>query len=221
MFKKRYLLKHITSSFDRHTVFSGFKFSPRLSSAPNSQNDFIIFKSNELHKTFSTTTIQYNQKAEIHDGIKEMELKHVDSIRKMPSIVNFITVKTLEQVKQRQVVCTKVQKYKVFCKPLFLLDKDCFSSFEYRSTGVQNTISTGSKNLLAYKRNLSSSIKKQQYSFITIIGGSGSGKTRAAKEVGNILRTSKVLFFYVNIVINSVLIIGIGCLFQKHMRVLY
>jgi len=67
-----------------------------------------------------------------------------------------------------------------------------FASFENREEGKQKAIDSAKGNLLAYNKNLNHAIQAQDYSIITIIGGSGSGKTRAAREIGNVLRTSEV-----------------------------
>jgi len=47
-------------------------------------------------------------------------------------------------------------------------------------------------NLKAYRRNINHPTVKQEHTFIIITGGSGSGKTRAALEIGHSLRSSQV-----------------------------
>jgi len=47
-------------------------------------------------------------------------------------------------------------------------------------------------NLQAYQKNIKHPTVKQEYTFIIITGGSGSGKTRAALEIGHALRTSQI-----------------------------
>lgn len=92
---------------------------------------------------------------------------------------DLITVKTKEQVQQRQQ--TPLSK------------KQLFPSFEHRYEGTEAVINCASNNLKAYNDNLENPIAKQMYSVITITGGSGSGKTRAAREIAGILRKSKEL----------------------------
>jgi len=65
---------------------------------------------------------------------------------------------------------------------------DYITTFVNRETGMTNTISAACKNLTAYQNNTMWSRPKQAFDFIIITGGSGSGKSRAASEIGNYLR---------------------------------
>lgn len=60
-----------------------------------------------------------------------------------------------------------------------------FQKFAHRMEGVENVKRAASRNWNSF---MACSPTKQDHIFLILSGGSGSGKTRAANEVGNILR---------------------------------
>jgi hypothetical protein len=58
-----------------------------------------------------------------------------------------------------------------------------FKSFEYREESIIKVIHALGNNYSSFEANKTSATNKQRHSFITTVGGSGSGKTRAACEV--------------------------------------
>lgn len=62
-----------------------------------------------------------------------------------------------------------------------------FKTFANRESGIIAVRTAAVKNWNSY---VGESTTKQDFAFVVIAGGSGSGKTRASNEVGNILRSS-------------------------------
>lgn len=62
-----------------------------------------------------------------------------------------------------------------------------FQSFMHRQDGIEIAQRIAANNLDSLTRRLTT---KQNFKYIIISGGSGSGKSRAANEIGNILRNA-------------------------------
>jgi hypothetical protein len=66
-----------------------------------------------------------------------------------------------------------------------------FHQFIHREEGAKKVIQASLQNLDSFETNQRINTKTQSHNFIILSGGSGSGKTRASCEIGNILRTMK------------------------------
>ena len=76
--------------------------------------------------------------------------------------------------------------------------KFLFHQFVHREEGLQKVVEASLENLSSFEKNQTQNTTTQQNNFIILSGGSGSGKTRAACEIGHILRTieSKAVYIF-------------------------